>query len=282
MKLISFVAGSRSSYGVIHGDGVIDLGARLVSQYPDLKSLLANEGLSTARALLQQTTADIALEGLQFLPVIPNPAKIFCIGLNYEEHRVEAQREKTPHPTVFMRYPESQVGHLQPMLRPRESHMFDYEGELAVVIGKPGRRILEAEAWTHIAGYSCYNEGSVRDWQNHTSQFGPGKNFVHTGAFGPWLVTADEIAPAETLSILTRLNGQLMQSSDTSKMIFAIPRLIAYCSTFLPLGAGDVIVTGTPGGVGVKRSPPLFMKDGDVVEIEIGKVGVLRNTIACG
>jgi 2-keto-4-pentenoate hydratase/2-oxohepta-3-ene-1,7-dioic acid hydratase in catechol pathway len=280
VRLISFAAGDRNSYGAIAGDGIVDLGARIGTQYPDLKELIAGGGLEDARVLAKRTKADVAVQGVQFSPVIPNPGKIFCIGHNYEEHRVETKRDKTQHPTVFMRYAESQVGHEQPMLRPRESDMFDYEGEIAVVIGKPGRRIAEADAWAHIAGYSCYNEGSVRDWQWHTTQFGPGKNFFHTGAFGPWLVTADEISPGETLSLVTRLNGRVMQQTDTSKMIFPIPRLIAYCSTFLPLASGDVFVTGTPGGVGAKRDPPVFMKDGDVVEIEVGKVGVLRNTVA--
>lgn len=278
MRLISFVANEKNSYGAINEDGIVDLGSRIGTKYSDLKALIAGDGLEEARSI--GSNADFAVDGVQFLPVIPNPGKIFCIGHNYEEHRVETKREKTHHPSVFMRYPESQVGHEQPMLRPRESAMFDYEGEIAVVIGKPGRRIAEADAWSHIAGYSCYNEGSVRDWQWHTTQFGPGKNFFHTGAFGPWLVTADEIEPGETLSLTTRLNDQVMQQTDTSKMIFPIPRLIAYCSTFLPLACGDIFVTGTPGGVGAKRNPPVFLKDGDVVEIEVGKVGVLRNTVA--
>src|SRR5713226_177568 len=194
MKLISFGAGDRTSYGIVGSQGIVDLGARLGAKYPDLKALIAGGGLEEARAVVQREQADLATDGVQFLPVIPNPGKIFCIGHNYEEHRLETKREKTEHPSVFLRYPDSQVGHGQPMLCPHESTMFDYEGEIALVIGKPGRRIAEADAWSHIAGYSCYNDGSVRDWQWHTTQFGPGKNFFHTGAFGPWLVTADEIA----------------------------------------------------------------------------------------
>ncbi len=280
MRFISFVSGDRSSYGTIKDDAVVDLGARIGAKYADLKTLIAADAIEEARGLVARADADFNVDGLRRLPVIPNPGKIFCIGHNYEEHRVETKREKIEHPSVFLRYAESQVGHGQPMLRPRESRMFDYEGEIAIVIGKPGRRIAEADAWSHVAGYSCYNDGSVRDWQWHTAQFGPGKNFFQTGAFGPWLVTADEIRPGETLSLATRLNDQVVQQTDTSKMIFPIPRLIAYCSTFLPLAAGDVFVTGTPGGVGAKRNPPVFMKDGDVVEIEVGKVGVLRNTVA--
>ena len=168
----------------------------------------------------------------------------------------------------------------QPIRCPRESAHLDYEGEIAIVIGKPGRRIAESEAWAHVAGYACYNDGSVRDWQRHTSQFTPGKNYVATGAFGPWLVSAGEIPAGERLTLTTRLNGEVMQQAATDMMIFPIPRLVAYCSTFLPLATGDVIVTGTPGGVGARRTPPVYMKPGDVVEVEVSRVGVLRNTIA--
>ncbi len=279
MKLGSFRLDGKNSYGIFTERGVIDLGKRLGTKYPDLKALIAADALGEARALAA-TNPDAALDSIAHLPVIPNPGKILCIGLNYEEHRKETKREKTDHPSVFARFAESQVGHAQPMLRPRESTMFDYEGEIALVIGRGGRRIAEADAWRHIAGYSCYNDGSVRDWQRHTTQWIPGKNFVATGGFGPWMVTADEIPPGSVLELTTRLNGQVMQHADTSLLIFPIPRLIAYCSTFLPLAPGDVFVTGTPGGVGAKRTPPVFMKEGDVVEIEVSKVGVLRNTVA--
>lgn len=282
MKLISFVTNGKATWGAVAVDGVVDLGRHLGARYPDLKALLAADALDEARRTLASARPDARLVDVELLPVIPNPDKILCIGHNYEEHRIETKREKTQHPTVFMRYADSQVAHGQPMLRPFESTQFDYEGEIAVVIGRGGRRIPEAEAWAHVAGYSCYNDGSVRDWQWHTSQFGPGKNFYRTGAFGPWLVTADEIAPGEVLTLSTRLNGETMQQTDTSRMIFPIPRLIAYCSTFIPLAPGDVFVTGTPGGVGAKRNPPVFMKDGDVVEIEVSRVGVLRNTVAPG
>jgi 2-keto-4-pentenoate hydratase/2-oxohepta-3-ene-1,7-dioic acid hydratase in catechol pathway len=282
MKLVSFINAGNRTYGAVVGAGVVDLGATLGSRYRSLKALLAGDALDEARTALGSQQPTLRFDALELLPVIPDPEKILCIGHNYEEHRVETKREKTQHPSVFMRYPASQTAHEQAMLRPRESTMFDYEGEIAIVIGKGGRRIPEADAWAHVAGYSCYNEGSVRDWQWHTTQFGPGKNFYRTGAFGPWLVTSDEIAAGATLALRTRLNGELMQQTDTTKMIFPIPRLIAYCSTFLPLVPGDVIVTGTPGGVGAKRNPPVFMKDGDVVEVEVDQVGVLRNTVAEG
>ncbi|WP_372660138.1 fumarylacetoacetate hydrolase family protein [Hydrogenophaga sp.] len=280
MKLISFVRNGTASYGAVTDKGVVDLGEQL--KYPDLKALLAANAVDEARTAAGSGKAIGRLEDLELLPVIPNPGKIYCIGHNYEDHRKETNRPKVDHPSVFMRYPEAQTGHLRPLVRPHESTMFDYEGEIAIVIGKAGRRIQEADAWNHVAGYACYNEGSVRDWQWHTQQFGPGKNFFQTGAFGPWLLTADEIAAGEVLSLITRLNGEVMQQTDTTLMIFPIPRLIAYCSTFLPLAAGDVIVTGTPGGVGAKRTPPVWLKDGDVCEIEVSKVGVLRNTVAAG
>ena len=280
MKLISFRIDGKATYGAIAGGGIVDLGARLGAKYPDLKSLIAGPGLAEAQAALKDARADATLEAVTLLPVIPNPGKIFCIGHNYEEHRLETERDPTAHPSVFLRLPESQVGHGQPILCPRESAQLDYEGEIAIVIGKPGRRIAEREAWAHVAGYSCYNDGSVRDWQRHTGQFTPGKNFVATGAFGPWLVPASEIPAGERLTLTTRLNGNVMQEATTEMMIFPIPRLIAYCSTFLPLATGDVIVTGTPGGVGARRTLPVYMKPGDVVEVEVSRIGVLRNTIA--
>ncbi len=211
--------------------------------------------------------------------MIPNPGKIVCVGLNYEEHRVETGRDKTENPALFLRVPDSQIGHLAPMLRPRESTMLDYEAEIALVIGKRGRRISQEDSWDHIAGYACYNDGSVRDWQRHTVQWTAGKNFVGTGAFGPWMVTADEIPPKTLLTLSCRLNGERMQHATTDMMIFKFPKLIEYISAFTPLEPGDVIVSGTPGGVGSRRTPPIWMKPGDTVEIEIDKVGVLRNKI---
>jgi 2-keto-4-pentenoate hydratase/2-oxohepta-3-ene-1,7-dioic acid hydratase in catechol pathway len=282
MRLVSFRLEGKDTYGAIAGGGVVDLGARLGAKYPDLKSLLAGAGVAAAQAAAKDAGVDARMDEITLLPVIPNPGKILCIGHNYEEHRLETERDRTAQPSVFLRLPESQVGHGQPILCPRESAQLDYEGEIAIVIGKPGRRIAESEAWAHVAGYSCYNDGSVRDWQRHTSQFTPGKNFVATGAFGPWLVPAGDIPAGERLTLATRLNGQVMQQATTDMMIFPIPRLVAYCSTFLPLATGDVIVTGTPGGVGARRAPPVYMKPGDVVEVEVRRVGVLRNTIAVG
>lgn len=279
MKVTSFRKGGKETYGAVVDGGIVDLGTRLGDKYRDLKAVLAAGAIAEARAIAENTSPDFAVDAVEFLPVIGNPGKIVCIGHNYEEHRVETQREKSAYPTVFLRVAESLTAHGKPLVCPRESKDLDYEGEIAIVIGKSGRRIAEAAAWQHIAGYSCFNEGSVRDWQKHTSQFSPGKNFVNTGAFGPWLVTADEILPGSVLTLTTRLNGQVMQHATTEQLIFSLPHLIAYCSTFTPLAIGDVIVTGTPGGVGARRTPPVFMKPGDVVEVEVDRIGVLRNTI---
>jgi 2-keto-4-pentenoate hydratase/2-oxohepta-3-ene-1,7-dioic acid hydratase in catechol pathway len=279
MKLASYLLDGRPSYGAVEGNGVIDLGRRIGAKYPDLRALITANALEEAKRAAAGQKPDTSFDSLTHLPVIPNPDKIVCVGLNYEEHRVETNRDKTENPALFLRVPGSQVGHRQPMPRPRESKMFDYEGEIAVIIGAGGRRIAESDAWRHIAGYACYNDGSVRDWQRHTVQWTAGKNFQRTGPFGPWMVTADEIPPGTVLTLVTRLNGAEMQRATTEMMIFKIPRLINYISTFTELLPGDVIVTGTPGGVGSRRTPPVWMNPGDKVEIEIDKVGVLQNTI---
>jgi 2-keto-4-pentenoate hydratase/2-oxohepta-3-ene-1,7-dioic acid hydratase in catechol pathway len=279
MRLSSFRGANGPSYGVVTDRGIVDLGRRIGARYPDLRALIAGDALAEARRLGGEAP-DAQLDRLELLPVIPNPDKIVCVGLNYEEHRVETNREKTEHPAVFLRLPESQVGHGQPLLLPPESTQLDYEGEIAVIIGRPGRRVPEARAWDHVIGYAPYNDGSIRDWQRHTVQWTAGKNFARTGGFGPWMVTADEIPPGTVLELTTRLNGQVMQHATTDMLIHSIPRLIAYISTWTTLLPGDVIVTGTPGGVGARRNPPVWMKAGDVVEVEVSKVGVLRNVVA--
>ncbi|MFW2003757.1 fumarylacetoacetate hydrolase family protein [Acinetobacter baumannii] len=282
MKLISFQISGKNAYGALTEEGIIDLSREFADRYPDLKSALGQDAQKELQQYINQASVDYAQNEVTFLPIIPNPDKVLCIGHNYEAHRLETNRAKTNYPSVFMRYAESQTAHLQPMIKPYESDMLDYEGEIAVVIGKQGRRIKPENAWEYIAGMSCYNDGSVRDWQWHTQQFGPGKNFEGTGSFGPYLLTVDELDPSEVLSITTRLNGQIMQQGDTSMMLFPIPELIAYCSTFISLNPGDVIVTGTPAGVGAKRQPPVFLKEGDEVEIEVTKLGVLCNTVQKG
>lgn len=279
MKLVSFEKAGKPSFGVVVGEGVVDLGVALEGRFADLKALLAGGGLDAARSIAQGRTPDFRLDEVALLPVIPNPGKIWCAGLNYGEHVRETGREISEQPVFFLRFADSQVAHGQAIPRPPESIKLDYEGEIAIVIGKGGRRISEADAWDHVAGYACYNDATVRDWQMHTQQWVPGKNFWRTGGFGPWMVTADEIPAGEVLSLVTRLNGVEVQRATTEMMIHSIPRQIAYASTVAPLQPGDVFVTGTPGGVGAKRTPPLWMKAGDVVEVEVERVGVLRNTI---
>jgi 2-keto-4-pentenoate hydratase/2-oxohepta-3-ene-1,7-dioic acid hydratase in catechol pathway len=280
MKFASFSTHQGPSFGIVRDGRVFDLGKRLDGGYPDLKALIAADAFGEAAKAAKGSEGDYALSEVTLLPVIPNPEQIFCVGLNYAEHVKETNRETTEQPVIFMRLPASQVGHGQAMLRPPESQQFDYEGEIAVIIGRGGRRIAEADAWNHIAGYACYNDGSVRDWQRHTTQWGPGKNFYRTGAFGPWMVTSDEIEPNALMTLVTRLNGHEVQRATTQMLIHGIAKQIAYLSTFTPLAPGDVIVTGTPGGVGAKRNPPLFMKPGDVVEVEVDRIGVLSNPIA--
>jgi 2-keto-4-pentenoate hydratase/2-oxohepta-3-ene-1,7-dioic acid hydratase in catechol pathway len=279
MKLVSFRVADRVSYGVLDGQTIRDAGAVLGPACGDLKAVLSDAG---GLAQLRQSTSAapaVPLSGAALLPPIPNPSKIFCIGHNYEEHRSEMGRAKTAHPAVFTRFADSQVGHDQDAWIPRESIEIDFEGEMAVVIGTPGRRIAPERALEYVAGYACYNDISVRDWQRHTSQFTPGKNFPRTGAFGPCIVTADEIPDPQKLDLTTRLNGRTMQQANTAQMIFQVADLIAYCSSFTPLSPGDVIVSGTPGGVGVRRDPQVFLKTGDIVEIEISSIGTLRSRL---
>ncbi|MFN7111918.1 MAG: fumarylacetoacetate hydrolase family protein [Brevundimonas sp.] len=278
MKLASFVTDERASWGVVEGDGVRDTGAVLAGRYPDLKSVLAEGAYEAVRDAIQSAKL-LNIDRFRWAPVIPNPAKILCVGHNYESHRQETGRAKTGHPSIFTRFADSQIGHDQPLVRPTVSTQLDYEGELAVVIGRGGRAIAEEDALQHVAGYACYMDASVRDWQWHTQQFTPGKTFPGTGGFGPWLVTADEIPDPQVLSVTTRLNGAVMQSQPTSEMLFPVARIIAYVSAFTPLSAGDVIVSGTPGGVGAKRQPPVWMAPGDVVEVDIPGVGLLRHAV---
>src|SRR5256885_2243223 len=283
MKLASYRTPKGAGYGVVMNDGIVDLTRRIGRKFPDLRALLAGGALAQAEKIAKAAKkADLKLSKVPFLPVIPNPGKIVCVGLNYEEHRMETGRDKTENPALFIRVPESQVGHKQAILMPPESTNLDYEGEIAVIIGKSGRRISQENSWKHVAGYACYNDGSVRDWQRHTLQWTAGKNFSRTGGFGPWMVTRSEIADGEELTLETRLNGQVMQHATTEQMIHRIPRLINYISAFTTLEPGDVLVTGTPGGVGARRTPPVWMKPGDTVEIEVSKVGVLVNTIKAG
>ncbi len=279
MKLATFKHEGRLSWGAILDDKVADVGTTLRDHYVDIRSVLVANALDEVAAAIA-SSPQLALHSLEWLPVIPNPTKILCIGLNYETHRRETGRDATGHPAVFTRFADTQIGHRAPILRPHVSTALDYEGELAVVIGRGGRYITRENAMAHVAGYACYNDATVRDWQRHTSQFTPGKNFPNTGVLGPALVTVDEITDYRELQLETRVNGQTVQSAGLDQLIFDLPTLIEYCSAFTPLAPGDVIATGTPGGVGFKREPQLFLKPGDTVEVDISGVGLLVNGVA--
>lgn len=275
MKLASYIHHGRKSYGIYTEAGIIDLGQKIGQQYPTLKDLLQWDALDVAKQYVDYP-ADITDKDIAFLPVIEEPGKIFCVGMNYAEKRKEFS-ETNNAPTLFIRFPDSQTGHARPVIKPNLTEEFDYEGELAVIIGKAGENINRSDALSHVAGYSCYMDGSVRDWQH--AWFTAGKNWRQTGAFGPYMTTVDEIPDPHALSIQTYLNGMLVQNDSTASMIHKVADLIAYISTFTMLSPGDVIITGSPGGVGKKRNPPLFMHEGDCVEVAIEKLGRLTNTI---
>lgn len=273
MRYVSFRRPDGSaSYGILKQDEVLDLGGAV--KPASLKEAIASGALANAVAGNAYALSEIVL-----LPVIPDPAKIICVGLNYATHVAETGRDQKEFPAIFTRWADSLVADGQPLVRPKVSERFDYEGELAVVIGKGGHKIARADAMSHVAGYSIFNDASVRDWQRHNIQFTPGKNFPGTGAFGPALVTPDEIANLGSQRVQTRLNGELVQDQPVSDMIWDVPFLIEYISAFTPLAPGDVIVSGTPGGVGDKRTPPLYMKAGDKVQVSIGEIGTLANRI---
>jgi 2-keto-4-pentenoate hydratase/2-oxohepta-3-ene-1,7-dioic acid hydratase in catechol pathway len=278
MRFASFITGGRETYGVLAGDSLREPDDDIRSQCPDLRSAIAAGKLAELGSSATGATHGIA--SIEFLPLIPNPDKILCVGVNYRPHIEEMGREVPDYPVVFVRFAGSQVGHGQAVIRPQVSEQFDFEGELAVVIGKAARHISRANALDYIAGYCCFMDGSVRDWQRHTMQFTAGKNFGMSGSMGPWLVTSDEVADPATLALTTHVNGSLMQEGRVSDLIFDIPALIEYCSTFTELLPGDVIATGTPGGVGAARTPPAWLKDGDLIEIDIPGIGLLANPVA--
>ena len=277
MKLASFIKDGKATYGGVYNDRLVDLAPKFGSRFPDLQSLIAGGGLTGHSHFIATGKDWMPLQVGEFLPVIPNPGKIFCVGVNYADHQKEMGRGKSEYPTIFLRFSDTLVGHGHPAWIPQVSTSVDDECELAVVIGKPGRYINAANAFDHVAGYTCFNDISIRDWQRHTSQFIPGKNFPRTGALGPWMVTKDEIPDPHSLRIRTRLNGQIMQDANTDQLIFRIPELIAYISSFTTISPGDIIATGTPSGVGFARNPPVFMKAGDVVEVDLEGIGVLKN-----
>ncbi|MCP5371756.1 MAG: fumarylacetoacetate hydrolase family protein [Hyphomicrobiales bacterium] len=281
MRLASYEADGRATYGLVTDGGLVDLGRHLGGEFPTLRALIAGGGRDRAAALAGRA-ADHALDRVRLLPPIPDPEKILCIGVNYanrnEEYRDGAEAPR--YPSLFMRTPDSLTGHGCPILRPPESEQLDYEGEIVMVVGRGGRRISEAEAEAHVFGLTIMNEGSVRDWLRHGKfNVTQGKNFFHSGAMGPWIATADSFPGFDDLTVTTRVNGERRQHDTTANLMFPFRFLISYLSTFMVLKPGDVIATGTPLGAGARFDPPRYLVPGDVVEVEVPGVGVLRNRV---
>ena len=272
MKLASYVDGGTECFGVVSGDGVIT-----VKSHMSLRDALAANALDDIRKATQGAKPDRKLSDIRFLPVIPNPGKILCAGINYRSHAAETGRELPKQPSMFARFTDTLVGHEGEMLRPTNSTNFDFEGEFTIVIGKGGRHIKPENALSHVAGYTCMVDGSVRDYQKFSVT--SGKNFPGTGPLGPWMVTTDEIPDPTKLTLMTRLNGQEVQRTGTDLLIYSCEQIIAFCSDFTLLHPGDIIATGTPEGVGHRRNPQLWMKAGDVLEVEITGIGTLRSKI---
>ncbi|MGB5255843.1 MAG: fumarylacetoacetate hydrolase family protein [Woeseiaceae bacterium] len=277
MALVSFEHNGRRSYGIASGDAVREASVALRRRFADLRAVI--EAGAASELTEDGAGVEFQADEIRFLPVIPNPDKILCVGVNYRPHIEEMGREVPDHPVVFVRFPGSLVGHRESIVRPRVSRQFDFEGELAVVIGQRARHVPRDSALEVIAGYCCFMDGSIRDWQRHTPQFIPGKNFHQSGAMGPCLVTRDDIDDPAALELTTRVNGNVMQTGRVSELVFDIPFLIEYCSTFTELLPGDVIATGTPGGVGAARTPPAWLEAGDLVEVEIPGIGCLKSPV---
>jgi 2-keto-4-pentenoate hydratase/2-oxohepta-3-ene-1,7-dioic acid hydratase in catechol pathway len=275
VKLLSYMAGGRELFGAVSGDGVVTLNDRIGQ--PTLRAALAAGAVAEMRKAAAAEQPDRKLADVSFLPVIPNPTKILCAGINYRSHAVETGRALPKQPSMFIRFTDTLVGHDGAMVRPKVSDHFDFEGELAVIIGKGGRHIAAERALDHVAGYTCFVDGSVRDYQAFSVT--SGKNFPGSGPLGPWLVTTDEIPDPGRLTLTTRLNGVQVQHATTDLLIYSVPQIIAFCSDFTELHPGDVIATGTPEGVGHSRKPPLWMQPGDLLEVEISRIGTLRARI---
>ena len=278
MKIASFEKDGHRSYGVTRNAGLVDLGARSGGRYPTLRAALAASALGGLARDAEAAPTDFALRDVHLLPPIPEPDKIICIGLNYRAHVGEGGGALPEFPSLFTRFTDTLVPDGGDIVVPMLSHELDYECELALVIGRGGRHVPAAKAMDHVAGYACFNDASVRDYQVKHS-LPAGKNFHATAGFGPWLVTPDEVPEPGNLRLCTRLNGVEVQHGNTRDLIFDVPTIIAYVSGFTPLSPGDVISTGTPEGVGFLRTPPLFLKSGDVVEVEVEAIGILRNRV---
>jgi 2-keto-4-pentenoate hydratase/2-oxohepta-3-ene-1,7-dioic acid hydratase in catechol pathway len=284
VKLLSFQHAGRASFGAVRGDGVVDLGRLFAGRFADLKAVLQAGEIDALREPATRAPTDLKLAAIRYLPTIPNPDKILCIGVNYAERNAEYQdaSDLPRYPSVFLRTPGSLVGHGEAVQRPPESAQLDYEGEITLVIGKAGRRIRESDAHTHVAGLTIMNEGTVRDWLRHGKfNVTQGKNFNASGALGPWLVTPDETGdPCGPRQLRTLVNGEVRQDDNTQRLMFPFRRLLAYLSTFAELLPGDLIATGTPTGAGIHMNPPRFLVPGDTVTVEVEGVGVLRNPVA--
>ena len=279
MNFISFLNNNEESFGIVFNNKVTDLTGQ-INNIKSLKELIQFNCLEEGRSYAKNNPGDIDINSIKLLPVIPNPSKIICVGLNYHEHVKETEKTIADNPVTFQRFNDSQVAHMENMIIPKASDNLDFEGEMALIMKDSESHLSEDDALKYIAGYSCYNDGSVRDWQRHTkSTFGMGKNFKKTGSFGPHMILAQDIDDYKQLTIKTYLNGEVMQSASLSQLIFDLPFLISYVSKALPWRAGDVLVTGTPGGVGFKRNPPIYLKEGDKVDITISEIGTLSNTL---
>jgi 2-keto-4-pentenoate hydratase/2-oxohepta-3-ene-1,7-dioic acid hydratase in catechol pathway len=281
MKLASYRHDGRTSYGAVNDAGIVDLGRRL-PQFASLKAVLAAGALGAARAVAQDAKPDLALADVELLPPVTEPGKILCVGVNYANRNAEYKDNsgEAQYPSLFYRSIHSLVGSGAPIVRPRESEQLDYEGEIVLVIGRQGRRIAKEQALDHVAGYTLANEGTIRDWLRHGKfNVTQGKNFDRTGSVGPWMVTSDAIDSAKPLRLTTRVNGETRQDDTTASLIFDFRHIIGYISTFMTLDPGDLILTGTPTGAGARFDPPRWLKPGDMVEVEVPEIGLLRNAV---
>ena len=282
-RLASFTHNGRAAYGLVTDGGIVDLSARFADRWPSLRHAIAHDGVASLVDAGTVASADFALADVSLAIPVPNAEKILCVGVNYPDRNAEYRdgKEAPPKPSLFPRFARSFVGHGQPLVRPRASEQLDYEGEIVIVIGKSGRHISEANALDHVAALSLANEGTLRDWVRHAKfNVTQGKNFDSSGSIGPWMVPFTDESQLADIALTTRVNGAKRQSDRTSRMIFSFRYLIAYISTFTTLAPGDTIITGTPTGAGARLDPPVWLKPGDVVEVEADGIGVLRNGVA--
>lgn len=282
MRLVSYIDGDDTRYGAANETGIVPL-SPFFPEWRTLRNVLACHGIPRLRDLAAQKEPELGLDEITYSIPVPDPEKIICVGINYPDRNNEYadKSDAPPYPSLFVRFPGSFVGHGEDIIRPRVSDKFDYEGEIAVVIGRAGRHIPESEAYTHIAGATLCNEGSVRDWLRHAKfNVTPGKNFEKSGSMGPWLTLLDDHEQFRDIELTTRVNGEIRQRDLTSRMTYSVGRLLSYISTFTELHPGDVIVTGTPTGAGARANPPAYLQPGDIVEVAADGLGILRNMVA--